>query len=219
MSILSVILDLLFPAKCVFCRKVLSGKERDICGKCSNELPFTEGTHTHVHGEFFETCVAPLYYRDAVRESFHRFKFQDMTKYAACYGHIIAECVREQLTKQYDLITWVPISAKRQQTRGYDQSMLLAYAVALELEDVAVETLKKPVDTPAQSSLEDAAKRRANVIGAFEVVDPELIQGKRVLLIDDIITSGATLSECSRILLTAGAEAIVCAVLARAKDE
>lgn len=219
MSVLSVILDLLFPAKCVFCRKVLSGKERDICSDCAGKLPFTEGQHTLVKGEFFDVCAAPLYYRDLVRDSFLRFKFQDMTKYAACYGHIIAECVREQLNGKFDVITWVPISAKRQKDRGYDQSQLLAFAVALELDDVAIETIKKPVDVPAQSGLTDSSQRRANVMGAFEVVDPELIEGKRILLIDDIITSGATLSECARILLTAGAQSVVCAVLARAKDE
>jgi predicted amidophosphoribosyltransferase len=84
------------------------------------------------------------------------------------------------LSGRYDLITWVPLSAKREKIRGYDQAMLLAYAVALELDDVAVETLRKHKDVQAQSSLEGKEKRRANVSGVYEVMEKELIAGKRI---------------------------------------
>jgi predicted amidophosphoribosyltransferase len=94
--------------------------------------------------------------------------------------------------------------------------MLLALAVALELDNVAVETLRKNANIQAQSSISDKEARKANVSGVYEVTDPELIAGKNVLLIDDIITTGSTLSECARTLLMSGAEAVVCATLARA---
>jgi len=93
--------------------------------------------------------------------------------------------------------------------------MLLSLATALELEDVAVETLRKPHDVRAQSELGGAAERRVNVSGAYEAVDPELIFEKCVLLIDDIVTTGSTLEECASVLLSAGAERVVCAALAR----
>ena len=133
----------------------------------------------------------------------------------ACSGALIAESVRECLTGKYDLISWVPLSEKRLRERGYDQAMLLALAAALELDDVAVETLrKKPQTQPPQSGTESADERRANISGAYEVIDSELVRGKRILLIDDIITTGSTLSECARTLMLAGAEGVVCAAVA-----
>ena len=93
--------------------------------------------------------------------------------------------------------------------------MLLAYATAFELGGAAAETLYKPYDVKAQSTLSGTDERRANISGAFEATDTELIDGKCVLLIDDILTTGATLSECARVLLSAGAGNVVCATLAR----
>ena len=81
---------------------------------------------------------------------------------------------------------------------------------------MAVETLRKLRNTEAQSGLEDDEARRANVLGAYACVEPELVEGKRVLLIDDVITTGSTISECARTLRTAGAADVVCATLARA---
>ena len=102
--------------------------------------------------------------------------------------------------------TGVPVSAKRRRSRGYDQTELLAHAVARELELPCTQTLQKIRHNPAQSSQRDAAARRANVLGAYRAVSPERFAGRSVLLIDDILTTGATLSECSRVLLTAGAK-------------
>ena len=73
-------------------------------------------------------------------------------------------------------------------------------------------------DNPAQSGIDDPAERRANVLGAYEPVDPDRIAGKRFLLIDDIITTGATLTECVRVLKAAGAADVVCLTLAMARD-
>lgn len=84
---------------------------------------------------------------------------------------------------------------------------------------MAVETLRKGRNTQAQSGLDDDAARRANVLGAYTIVDPELVEGKRVLLIDDVITTGSTISECARVLRSAGAADVVCATLARARGE
>jgi predicted amidophosphoribosyltransferase len=81
---------------------------------------------------------------------------------------------------------------------------------------VAVETLVKSTHIQAQSSITDRDQRRANVSGVYALTDRELIADKKILLIDDIITTGSTLSECARILLMGGAESVVCATLARA---
>lgn len=216
MGIFANILDLLFPPKCVFCGKILPKGTECLCEKCNAGLPFTKGAQVSQKGEFYDECVSPLLYEGDVRKSILRFKFRGMTAYADCYGRLMAACIREHLSGRFDLITWVPLSSKRVKDRGYDQAMLLALAVALELDDVAVETLVKTANVQAQSTISDREMRRANVSGVYELKDKELIDGKHVLLIDDIITTGSTLAECARVLLMSGAESVVCATLARA---
>lgn len=218
MGIFSGILDLLFPPRCVFCRSFLKKGETEICKKCEDSLPYCEGAAAIQEGEFFSKCISPLYYRDDVRESIHRFKFKEATGYVNCYSKILAHCIEENFGGKYDLITWVPISEKRHKARGYDQSMLLAYSAALELGDVAAEALKKTRDVPANSTLGGSDVRRANVSGVYTLPDPALVDGKRILLIDDVITTGSTLSECARTLLMAGAEEVMCATIARTAE-
>ena len=213
----SQILDLLFPPRCVFCGKLLSAGERDLCARCQRTLPWLVEGQAEQTGEFFSLCASPLRYQDCVRESIHRFKFKGVQGYAKPYGRLVAQCVRDHLDGRWDLITWVPLSEKRLRERGYDQAFLLANAVALELGEVAVETLRKARNTDAQSGLTGDEARRANVLGAYTAVDPELVEGKRVLLIDDVITTGATISECARMLRTFGCADVVCATLARAR--
>ena len=213
---LGFVLDLLFPPKCVFCGKVLDSGESGFCRRCQRELPWLTDGEAELTGEFFSLCAAPLRYQAKVRDSIHRYKFKGRRGYHKVYGKLVAQCVHDHLDGRYDLITWVPLSRARRRERGYDQAFLLANAAALALGGVAVETLRKERHTRAQSSLEDESARRANVLGAYEIVDPELIEGRRVLLVDDVITTGATISECARILRTFGAADVVCATLARA---
>lgn len=219
MSFFSSLLDLLFPPKCVFCGRILHSGDDSWCDKCVESLPYTLNNGLQ-NGVYYDFCISPLYYRNVVRKSILRYKFRGATGYAATYGKILAECIRSGSDAGgsgagYDVISWVPLSNARKRSRGYDQAMLLALATALELDDVAVETLRKTRDVKAQSELGDAPERRANISGAYEVVDPEHIDGKRVLLIDDIVTTGSTLEECASVLISAGADSVICAALAR----
>lgn len=213
----SHLLDLLFPPRCVFCGGLLRRGEDGICARCQTSLPWALEEAGKQSREFVSLCVSPLWYRDPVPASFHRYKFGGRTGYAKVYGRLMAQCVQDYLRGRYDLITWVPLSDRRRKDRGYDQAFLLAQAAALELDDVAAETLHKEQDVAAQSSLEDDARRRANVLGVYEVPDPELVAGKRILLVDDVVTTGATLSECARTLRAAGASDVVAVTLARAR--
>lgn len=217
MNIFRTVFDLLFPPQCVFCRKILARGEKDVCAACRSSLPLTGG-RSLTEREDYGRCIAPVYYRDTVRKAFHRFKFKGKVRYATVFGRMMADAIRAHYSGAYDLITWVPVSARRKQSRGYDQAMLLAYAVALELDDIALETLRKPMDVRSQSEIDDAAERKKNIAGAFELIDPELVAGKRVLLIDDVLTTGATLGEIAGMLRAAGAADVMCAVFARARE-
>jgi ComF family protein len=214
MLILSTALNLLFPPKCVFCLKILNKTDEGICDNCVETLPYADNQGKQ-QGEDFDFCVSSLYYTGVVRSSILRYKFKGASQYADVYGSVLAECIRETPDIDYDIISWVPLSSKRERKRGYDQAMLLAMATALALDDVAVEVLKKPQDVQAQSELGDKDERSANISGAYTITDPDLITDKKILLIDDVVTTGSTLEECAKMLLKAGAASIVCATLAR----
>ena len=219
MKVISTVLDLLFPPKCVFCAKVLNKADDGWCDRCTESLPYTDN-HGKQGGDVFDFCVSPLYYTGTVRRSLLRYKFKNASYYSDTYGKVLAECIREFKDSNgfdagYDIISWVPLSKKRQRKRGYDQAMLLAKATASELDGAVAETLRKTIDVQPQSELGDKAERSANIKGAYTVSDSDIIAGKRVLLIDDIVTTGSTFDECARVLLSAGAAGVICAALAR----
>ena len=215
MKILSALLDLLYPPKCVFCRKLLQTQNVDMCADCRGNLPVVIGSLKR--GECYRTCYAAYYYEDDVAESIKRFKFRGQRQYADAYGRILAMLILRNCI-EFDVLTWVPISDCRAKERGYRQTELLACATANELGIGAVRTLTKIKDNPAQSSLPNSTARKRNVKDAYKAYAPEKFSGKHILLIDDVITSGATLSECSRTLLKAGAKSVVCVTLAAVRN-
>lgn len=217
MGFLNGILDIIFPPKCVFCSGFLKKDEHDVCEKCRPALPRTSDPVIMAAGHHFDVCVSPFYYTGVVRKALMKYKFGNSPERADYYGKLLASCIAENLSGRYDLISWVPLSDAHKNKRGYDQAMLLALATALELNDVAVETLWKNRDTDTQSRINDINIRRENVKNAYSIVDEDIISGKRILLIDDIITTGATLDECARTLYRGGAKAVVCACFARSE--
>lgn len=210
MRFVETLLNLLFPPKCPFCQKVLD--KAGICAACERELPWIEEEKVLRKGPGGLQCAAPLWYEDAVREGVLRLKFQGASAAAEPLGELIARCAAEQFGGEFDTVTWVPVSKKRLRQRGYDQAELLARSACRLWSTEPERLLKKIVDNPAQSGIHDAAARRANVLGVYDVVGSA--EGKRILLIDDICTTGATLTECIRVLKDAGAESVVCAAVA-----
>lgn len=208
------LLDLLFPPKCPFCAKLLQEGEEHLCARCDLELPWMEDESGQKQGEFLDDAVAPLWYRGAVRDSHHRFKFGGVRAYAEPYSMLMEQCVRGQLTEPFDVITWTPVSKKRRRSRGYDQSQLLAQRLGLGLELPVEPLLVKIRHTPPQAGIRDESARRANVLGAYELLPGAQAAGRRILLVDDVVTTGSTLSECARVLRTAGAASVVAVTLA-----
>lgn len=204
------ILDFFMPRRCPFCGAV-AGREL-LCEKCEKTLPFT-GEHA-VEETTFARCAAPLYYEGAVRQAILRFKFGRKLGSLPCFGRLMAQCAAENFSGEFDAITWVPVSKKRLKKRGFDQARYLVASLCVDWHVEPVETLRKVVDNPAQSGIESPEERRVNVLGVYEAVQPERFAGKRLLLIDDIRTTGATLAECVRVLKEAGARDVLCLTLA-----
>ena len=207
------LLDFFFPRKCPFCGR-MTGREL-LCSRCKTELPRCDKLRTGSFGE----CAAPLYYEDNVRKAILDFKFKNRVENLNCFGSLMAEKAAEVCSDRFDAVTWVPVSKKRLKKRGFDQARMLCASLCVDWHVEPQETLRKITDNPPQSGLDDPAARRANVLNVYEAVEPAAIRGKRFLLIDDILTTGATLSECVRILREAGAADVVCLTLAMVRDK
>ena len=215
MSLKAKLLDLFFPPRCPFCGKVTKGHM--VCPACRKTLPWTEGQETRRELSSDVVCAAPLWYEDAARSGILRYKFQGGVAAADVLGELVARCAAEEFSGEFDTVTWVPVGPKRLKKRGYDQTRLLAEAACRLWETEAVQLLRKPLDNPAQSELKDAAARRANVLGVYEALPGA--EGKHILLMDDVVTSGATLLECARTLKEAGAASVRCVALASVRPD
>lgn len=215
MNLLDNLLDLLFPPKCPFCRRVQDAP--GMCPACEASLPWIGEAHglRTLRGGLL--CAAPLWYEGSVREAIRRFKFHGGVSAAGPLGELIARAAAERLSGEFDTVTWVPVSAKRLRQRGYDQALLLA-ETACKLWDTEPEALLRKVrDNPAQSSLDSAEARWKNTKDVYEAQGNPA--GKRILLIDDICSTGATLVSAAGTLLAAGAAGVVCAAAAFPRPE
>ena len=213
MVLLERLWQLLFPPKCVLCGNILEKEETDLCRSCRCDTP--EFPKSNLKLPYLAHWSALWYYEGNIRRSILRFKFHGARSYAEVYGRLIAMKLLSEETS-FDILSWVPISRMRKWRRGYDQVQLIAEAAGRELGITPQPTLKKIRNNRPQSRLGNAAQRRANVLGAYRLAENADIQGKRVLLLDDIITTGATAGECARMLLTAGAKEVSCAAVAAA---
>ena len=217
MRLLQIINHLLFPEKCVLCGKLLDGGETDLCRTCRTDAPVFPGGRSK--RTFLDSWNAVWYYEDNPRNSLLRYKFGGRRGYAKVYGQLLAMKLLQEHPEGFDVLTWIPVSRLRKLTRGFDQVELLACALGQELDTQPVCLLKKVRHNRRQSSISGAAHRRANVLGAYKVIDAQQLSGARILLLDDIITTGSTVSECARVLLTAGAKEIHCGAVAIARHQ
>ena len=226
-------LDLVFPPLCPVCDGILGAGRRDpLCGACWEGFeriapPWCRccGAPLGIEGlcgacrsrrPRFAYARAAVLYGDLVREAIHAFKFGGRRGLATPLGDLLAGLGLSALPGAApDALVPVPLHPRRARERGYDQALLLArrleraWGVA-----VVADALVRAVPTQPQTDL-DAAARRRNVRDAFAVRRPELIAGRHVVLVDDVLTTGATAGECARVLARAGAAAVGVVTVAR----
>ena len=208
-----VVLDLLYPPKCMLCGELLSDSDETVCRNCRyGDLPEYTGKDRTI--PYFEMCTAPFFYEEPISDAIRRMKFHGMQSYVEQFAAWMAVPVRDQMAGKIDLISWVPCSRRRVWTRGFDQAKLLAEALARDLQLEACCTLRKVKHNAKQSKAANAAMRRANVLGVYAAYQPERFRGKRILLVDDVVTTGATMSECGKVLKLAGSGELYCAAVA-----
>jgi ComF family protein len=235
--ILTSLADLLLPPVCIRCRRRIAGHGL-LCGDCWGEIDFITPPICARLGvplpyETSEPCLSaaaiadpPRYdraravarYASTMRDLIQSFKYGDRHEGLPLFGRWLASAGRELLADA-DLIVPVPLYRARLWSRRFNQSAMLARAVG-RLAGVPVDCflLARVKRTDSQVGL-TAAERRKNVAGAFRVRrDRAKIRGKRILLIDDVVTTGATAEACARTLKRAGAANVDVLALARAVD-
>jgi len=145
-----------------------------------------------------------------VRHAIHGLKYREKQSYARPLARVMAYAFEHKLEEEIDLISFVPTNPSTLRKRGYNQAELLARELAKLLDKPCLPLLEKTRETRPMHGLRPEL-RRANVLGAYRLCCGEpLVAGKRILLCDDILTTGSTLSECGRMLKTAGAEKVFC---------
>lgn len=219
MRVWEKVLDLLFPPKCPYCQKIMEDPRAAVCPECQPRLPWLEGKAGERRIDFADGCFSPLAYRDAVPGAVHRYKFSRVRALGKPLAALMAQCLSGRLPEGADLITWAPLSGKRLRERGFDQAELLAREVGRLLSIPAAPALEKTRNTGPQSELEEESARRANARGAYALLPGTDLTGRRVVLVDDVVTSGSTLSECAALLRQGGAAQVYCLTLARARED
>jgi len=217
-------LRLLFPARCICCGIVLPvNVQTEICGECEKDIKYL--------AEFVRVCPASscinrIYsvfeYAGGIRKAVHRLKFGETPRNASVLVDLSYPLLENFLNEQsgykffskYDIIVPAPLHPKRKRQRGYNQSELVAARLSYHMKiPVLKNVLVKRVNTVPQSRL-TREERLKNLVGVFDVTKPELICGRRILLVDDIMTTGSTLEQCARMLADAGAADIDAYVIA-----
>ena len=208
-------INLFYPLHCLNCNAQLDAlNESRICSQCEasikpNAMPPFELETPSVMA--YSACL----YEGTLKELIHKFKYNGRTALLNIFSKLMIDCIKENPEiVNTDLITAVPLHNTRLKEREFNQSLLLANKVAEEFGVPLKHALEKTVKTRYQNEL-TRIERQANIKNAFEIRRHAGISEKSILLIDDVMTTGATLNECARALLAGGAKRVTCLTLAR----
>lgn len=219
------LINLLFPELCNGCGKLLYRGEKVICTPCAYDLPYTD---FHLYADNLvakqlwgrlpvNMAMAMLYFKKGtkVQNLMHNLKYKGQTEVGALLGSLLASKLMESsYYQQIDLIIPVPLHQKKLRLRGYNQSEYIATGLG---EQLGIATCFKSLyrKKPTESQTRKARYTRyENMLDVFGINQPQQIVGKHILLVDDVITTGATLEACGNILLNNGAKKLSIAAIA-----
>ena len=231
------LLDFIYPQSCPICKKPVSQDVKGVCENCWSILAILPHSFCPYCKSFFEEgdlvlrhhCVFLNRFEDrrimAVRSLgtfddcyktlIHRFKYERKIPLGKRLAQSLGEKIALDMNlSNCDLVIPVPLHRARKRERGFNQSEILAEGVSKEINVAFLkDVLKRKKNTKDQTHL-NVQQRKENVEGAFAVIHPDKVIGKQVILVDDVMTTGATLNECAKMLLEAGAERIFAVTLA-----
>jgi len=208
-----MLLDLIYPPVCGICNKI---NKKSLCKKCELQLKKYEiYTIEKCKARKFDYQIKILKYEDIVRSKIIDYKFNENSYLYKTFAKIILN--NEKIygfLQKYDIMLYVPMHIKKKMQRGYNQSELIAKEIAKKLGiKFNNKSLIKIKNTAKQSTL-TKNQRRENVKDAYAIKNGDTIKNKRIILFDDIFTTGNTVEECSKVLKIAGAKEIVVLTLA-----
>ncbi len=218
--------SILFPPdlKCIICGKELADPNRKcVCEECETKLPYIVhpcercGEEVVGEGRFceackyvkrdFDKCYSVFNYDGDAKKLVFKLKYENGKWLAGYMAKYLSDLIVSR-NINYDIVTFVPVCKKRKRSRGYNQAELLAEKVAHDMHTDCKSLLERIKTTPSQVKL-DFKDRLENIKDAFIVNLGENVKGKIVLIIDDVLTTGATLNECAKTLKKAGAKEVI----------
>ena len=224
-QIVKGIADAIYPKTCPFCDRIIK-REQDICVECYSKLryieePYCKKCGKQLHKQEVEYCydcatsihiykkgMAVFAYNDMVSKSIYRFKYHNRRYYAKAYGYAMAKRCGEMIKSwQPDVLIPVPIHSKKMQKRGYNQAELIARELSA-LINIPIDNrcLRRTRHTKAQKEL-NRNERKKNLEKAFKI-SSNVVEYKKIVLIDDIYTTGSTIDECAKVLMEAGVKEV-----------
>jgi len=230
-SLLKAFLDLVLPPVCYVCGRACSGKY-GLCEVCLSKIKYIApprcpkcGRHlasNHLCHECLsrnpsvEKSWSCCHYEGMIKECVHLFKYKGYVGLVDIFRDVMINFIRKnELQKEIDLIVPVPVYPTKKRERTYNHAEVLAASVSKKLAiPVDINNLKKISWTRSQSEL-DRKKRLKNVKGTFLAVDKLVFSGRNILLVDDVYTTGATVNECAKALLSTNAKKVISLTLAR----
>jgi ComF family protein len=213
---INLLLDFIYPRVCVSCEKNILGSENHLCIECLLAIPKTN-SHLHpielLERKFWGKLNVKQVYsflkfskKGKVQNILHTLKYKNKPELAEYIGKMYANDLKAiQLEEKIDLIIGIPLHINKQKLRGYNQADAFARGLSEVLKTpYDVESLVRQTFTISQTKTGSRFKRFKNIEGVFEVKNPENIKGKRIALVDDVLTTGSTLEEAGSVLLAAG---------------
>ena len=215
MKILTRVLDLFFPPICGFCGKL---NTKYICNECEKIVNLEAINKIDSYNKNYNRHLYIFKYEGIIREKIIDYKFNNKVYlYRTFTEAVLKNKENIKFIEQYDFLIPVPIHKERKKVRGYNQSELIAKILADEIGKIKlqVDILKKDKNIVAQSTL-DKKHRSENIKGVYKVINKQKIIDRKILLLDDIYTTGSTANECSKVLKEAGCKEV--GIITIAKD-
>lgn len=207
--ILNFTLNLVYPCRCPYCDdKIFQGKQAcESCEKTLDKKAIISQLESCI-------CISAFEYYGIYKQAVHKMKFDGFCNYAEQMAISICKAINQNYNDEIDLVTYIPFTKSEFKNRGYNQSELIANYVSTQYGNKTLPLLIKSRDNKTQKEL-SKKERIENVKNVFVFNQKYDVKGKNILLIDDVCTTGATLNECSKILLDNGCANVICGTYAK----
>lgn len=215
---LNLIFDFFLPRICVICNGKIINSEKILCYDCFNKMAVP--SHERLKSEFGRKFLSDKIINDfqsafvflnetPVRQLIHELKYDGKFIIGKYLGKKVSEMLREKINDwKPDIITEVPLHKLRKAERGYNQAEIIAKEIGRQIKIIHCNSILQRIRFTESQTKFNISERKENIKGAFKLKKQKLIKNKNIILVDDVITTGATISECAAVLKNNGAKNI-----------